>query len=136
MDWKISFSIGVEEIDSQHRELIDLFRSIVASIEAGDSWSDTHYRIVDLRRFAEFHFQFEEGLMRMFGYPQAEAHAGNHKDFFTRLEAIERISLQDSVHEEMVKFLYDWLTDHILHCDKEYARHLLSGARVVPSVIP
>lgn len=131
MEWKDEYSMGIEEIDTQHRELISLFNRIVTNANSGARWDAVHYQVMDLRRFAEFHFEFEEGLMRMYGYRDLEEHARTHREFFTRLNEIELPANKDYVQKEMLRFLDDWLMKHILVADKSYALYILLGAGIV-----
>lgn len=131
MEWKDVYSLGIEEIDTQHRELISLFKRIVETAETGARWDTVHYQVMDLRRFAEFHFEFEEALMRMYGYRELDDHALSHQAFFTRLNEIEHSTNKDYVQKEMLRFLSDWLMKHILVADKSYALHMLLGASIV-----
>jgi hemerythrin-like metal-binding protein len=131
MEWKEEYSVGIKEIDTQHKELISLFSRITDSVEQELQWSEVHYRIVELRNFASFHFDFEEALLRLYGCPEADGHVEFHKQFFAKLNDIEKRSLLDEVKQEMFKFLFDWLFGHILTTDKAYAKYILSGAKVV-----
>jgi hemerythrin-like metal-binding protein len=131
MQWKTEYSIGIEEIDEQHKELINLFSSVADAVSAEMKWSEIHFRIVTLRNFATFHFEFEEALMRLFGYAENQAHAEFHRGFFAKLSAFESHSIHEGVKGEVVKLLCDWLFGHILTSDKDYAKHILAGAAVV-----
>jgi hemerythrin len=131
MQWKDEFSVGIQEIDSQHRELIRLFLQITDSVAAELDWSEIHLRILQLASFAEFHFKFEDALMRAFAYPESVEHAGFHEQFFEKLKVIEESAIVDQVRHDMVKLLLDWLSGHILVTDKGYANHILGGAAVV-----
>lgn len=131
MEWKDEYSVGLLEIDNQHRELLSLFGRVAESLRDDAPWSDMHYRIVELRTFAEFHFQFEEALMRMFGYAEHDRHTGSHKQFFVKMAEFEKNSILGETKQDMLKFLFDWLFSHILKSDKAYAEHILSGASVV-----
>ena len=134
MEWKEEYSVGLAEIDRQHKELIAYFQRIESALEEGSNWSDLHFRIVELRNFAEFHFEFEEGLMRMFDFPGGESHGNTHQLFFIKLGEIERrVVADDSVKRDMVNFLFEWLFEHICKSDREYASHILSGAVPVRS---
>lgn len=131
MMWKDEYSVGLEEIDSQHKELLDLFSRLMASVNGGRTWSEIHFRIVELRNFADFHFEFEEALMRMFDYPGIDNHANSHRGFFDKLDAIERTSILNQVQDEIIELLFYWLSYHIMSGDKAYAKHILStGIRV------
>lgn len=133
MDWRSDYSLGIAEIDQQHRALLRSFSSIEEAISLGQGWSNVHYAIVELRELALRHFDFEEAVMRLFGYSEVRAHADTHRFFFQRLEEIEHNSLRDTNEAEMIAFLHDWLKKHILGDDRRYARFILDGAAVVRS---
>ena len=133
MEWKNEYSVGILEIDDQHKLLLRSFTAIEESIRLGEGWSNTHYAILELNQLARMHFTFEEAIMHLFGYPETEAHQNEHLHFFSRMASIERHSLKKSAEVEMVQFLRGWLTSHILGSDRGYAKHIFSGAQVVRS---
>lgn len=136
MDWKSKYSLGIEEIDAQHKLLLGHFAKITAAVLENAAWSEVHYLIVDLRKFAEFHFEFEEALMRLYGYHRSAEHATTHREFFEQLDRIERSSIVATVKHEVVRFLCDWLTKHILVVDRDYAQYILAGAPLMRSAAP
>lgn len=133
MEWKAEYSVGLREIDEQHMELLSLFCRVTDVLDDARSWSDVHYRIVELRTFAAYHFEFEEALMRLFGYSERDSHGDSHKQFFIQLAEFERHSILGDVKQEVLQFLFDWLFSHIMKSDKAYAQHIISGAPVVQS---
>lgn len=133
MEWKDDYALGIKEIDAQHKELVRLFASVAGSIDGALPWSEIHYQLVELKTFASFHFEFEEALMRLFGYAEQSGHADTHKQFFDKLHVIEQSTIRDEVKLEMVRFAFDWLFGHIGTADKAYAKHILGGAAVVKS---
>ena len=133
MEWKDEYAVGIKEIDAQHKELVNLFTKINDSIKSELPWSEIHFQIIELKTFAIFHFEFEEALMRLFGFREHGTHADAHKSFFDKLHAIEQSSIRDEVKQEMVRFAFDWLFGHIATADKAYAKHILGGATIVKS---
>lgn len=131
MKWRPEYSIGIREVDTQHERLLDLFAHLEQAIEKERSWSDIHFGLVNLLEFAEYHFAFEEALMRLFGYPGAEEHRQAHHGFIVRIKAKVKKTLLAEVEPDLLKMLRDWLVEHILGTDRDYARHILGGARVV-----
>ncbi|HUW00050.1 MAG TPA: bacteriohemerythrin [Gallionella sp.] len=131
MEWKDEYSLGLLEIDNQHRLLLRSFTVIEESIKLDQGWSNTHYAIIELIELVRMHFSFEEALMRIFAYPGIEEHQKEHQGFFDHLKRIEHHSLKKSAEKGMVQFLRDWLTKHILGTDRDYAKHIFSGAQVV-----
>lgn len=131
MQWKDAYSVGIQEIDDHHKHLLKLFSQIERSVKLRCGWKEVIYDLVDLKVFARRHFEFEEGLMRMYGYPQLKEHEGSHQLFFTKLGEIESKSIPEIAQSELIKFLCDWLKTHISGEDKGYAEHALSGAAIV-----
>ena len=133
MEWKDEYSIGILEIDNQHKHMLHSFSVIETSIKLDQGWSKIHYAIVELTQLARMHFSFEEAMMRMYGYPGAEGHQKEHQHFFEIIDGIERLALKKLANVEMVKSLKDWLTMHMIGSDRGYAEHIFSGAPVVRS---
>jgi len=133
MEWKDEYSLGILEIDNQHKLLMNGFSVIEESISLDLGWSNTHYAIVELIKVAHMHFTFEEALMRMFGYPGSDVHQKEHQFFFEKLENIERLALKEVARIEIVDFMQDWLSTHILVKGRDYANHIFSGAQLVRS---
>ena len=133
MHWKAEYSVGIDEIDKQHRVLLDYFNLIEDAVAAGGTWSSLHFILIQLHEFARIHFSVEEALMHLFGYPEVADHMGLHQAFFIKLKELEQQSLKTDVTKGTVEFLHNWLVQHILGADKGYARHIAGGAQVVLS---
>jgi hemerythrin len=133
MKWKDEYSVGIEEIDDQHRKLLEMFAVVERSIVLAGSWSDIHYGLVKLKELSKSHFMLEQALMRMFNYTGLKHHKATHQYFFDKLEEMEHRSLGASTKQETIKFLGDWFTTHICQTDREYADYILSGAKIVKS---
>jgi len=134
MQWRPEYALGIKEIDNQHKHLLRCFTRIEDSITSKQPWSATHFTISDLRDAAQAHFRFEESMMRLFGYSDTAEHARLHQKMEMQLRLIETSSVTAPAHEVLViRFLRDWLTDHICKSDNDYARFILSGATVVQS---
>ena len=76
--------------------------------------------------YAQIHFKDEEALMAEYGYPELEGHRSAHQYFITKVADFNRgFNLdQDSLTEEMLFFLKDWLLTHIMETDKRYSSFL------------
>ncbi len=131
MHWKEEYSIGIEEIDNQHRVLLDYFSLIEDSVAGGGSWSSLHFILIQLHDFARIHFSVEEALMRMYAYPGSNDHISQHQGFFAKVKELEQQSLTADVTKGTVEFLHHWLLQHITKADKGYAQHIANGAPIV-----
>lgn len=125
--WHSDYSVGIDEIDDQHKMLIECITGLENSIEGGDekqSWTAIHYAIVQLSDYTRIHFSVEESLMRIFDYPDRDAHIAQHRMFVTYLRDAERKSITHDIgQDQIVSFLRNWLLTHILSDDKKYASH-------------
>jgi len=123
--WNNEYSVGIDEIDDQHKGLVDCIANLEKSIEGVDEkqrWTAIHYAIVQLSDYTRIHFSVEESLMRILGYPQRDAHVAQHKIFVSFLEHVQRKSITHDISEdEIVRYLREWLLTHILRDDKQYA---------------
>ena len=128
MDWKEEYSTGIDEIDIQHKKLLRHFSMIVEASADQETWGDIHHMASELRKFAEFHFKFEEALMRVFHFPGWETHALVHQSFLNQCDVRLAKSLKEGgdAKDEVLEFLTNWVTNHILKADMEYSK-LIQG---------
>lgn len=131
LNWDDSFTVGIDEIDHQHKLLLDYFSLLLDAIAMGGRWSDVHFPLVQLREYAYSHFGKEESLMRMSDYPGTEEHCESHRKIIQGLDALEKDSLHKNITEEATAFLQNWLIGHIMHADKDYARHFANGGKII-----
>ena len=71
--------------------------------------------------------------MEIFHYPETAEHRITHDNFLIKLDEILNISTGKSANKEILIFLKEWLTKHVVGADKGYAKFILSGASVVRS---
>ena len=125
MEWTKDLSVGIHELDEQHKTLVECVSAIEQSVSQGERWSEVHSTLVRLRNFTEMHFAVEESLMRIHEYPGLDEHANEHRGFSDSLVALQEASLKTDVRLEMIAFLRRWIEWHIPAHDKPYAFHFL-----------
>jgi len=116
--WKDSFSLHHETIDTQHKELFRL-ANFVENIDAR-----TITKIELSHLFNEFftymrnHFAEEEAYMASIEYPLLEAHKKLHEDIIETISNTlkEKKSVQE-LQLAMKNASHKWLVDHILNND-------------------
>ncbi len=136
MQWKDEYSIGVAEIDEQHKGVTDLLSLIDKAIEKRESWTDIFFKLEQLREHARFHFALEEALMRMHGYPKQAEHANLHKHFLDKLDQLQMTTLSHVVTMKTIEYLSTWYADHMKTQDREFVRYIVDKGRVNLSHIP
>jgi len=126
LEWNDELSIGVELIDSQHKELIRIANELINAVTLGHRGKELEKILEELREYTVFHFNAEEELMEEIRYPQRGEHANEHtrlkqsvKDFRQQLYKKETLT-----PEAMLEFMKGWLLDHLLSSDRELARFI------------
>lgn len=130
MQWKDEYSVGVAEIDDQHKGFIDLLAVIDAAITNRESWSDVFFKLEQLREHARFHFAVEESLMRMHGYPTLAEHVEMHKHFLAKLDQLQMTTLSRQVTMATINYLRNWYTEHMQGADVAYVRFITDNGKV------
>jgi hemerythrin len=72
--------------------------------------------------YVRTHFSTEEGYMQKAGYPDLDAHKKQHEDFVAAVtEQVRFFEHEDTPDPAgFVKFLMDWIMNHIANSDKKY----------------
>jgi hemerythrin len=136
MQWKDEYSVGITEIDDQHKGIIDLFSVINAAIEAREGWSDVFFKLEQLRDHARFHFALEESLMRMHSYSKHAEHVDQHKHFLDKLDQLQMTTLSRQVTMNTIHYLSNWYTDHMQTQDREFVSYLIDNGKVNLTRLP
>jgi hemerythrin len=123
MEWDDTFSVGVVEIDGQHKRLIGMVNEFYESIK--NDHNEAFARLLDsLIEYAVYHFTTEEKYMDQFGYPGTESHKEEHRLFKKKIldvkKRFEAGSLVLSL--EITTFLKDWIAEHVRGVDKRYSK--------------
>lgn len=126
LNWKEAYSVGSTEIDDEHRHLFAIINDFYDRQYTGTSIADIEKLLTQLVFYAEDHFQHEEQIMATANYPKLEAHHAEHEqlvhNIFDLAHSIE--SGHDTVDQQTLAFLKNWLLDHILQHDMEFADYL------------
>ena len=126
MTWTPAMSVGVDQLDNDHKGLIDVINDLAAESSGEGRAAVLRQSLVSLRRYAETHFGREEQVMRACGFPGLQGHHGEHEDFVTMIgEVTERLEADPEgaaagVRDELVDYLKTWLNQHIMIQDMAY----------------
>lgn len=121
--WSDEYALDLPEIDDQHKVLFEILNSLWAAIVNRAKHEEMVDIINRLEQYTVSHFTAEEVYMRAIGYADFDAHRETHKAFVTRLADEKRLVESGGAPGlDLLKFLRDWLANHILVADKAYAR--------------
>ncbi|WP_018608497.1 bacteriohemerythrin [Uliginosibacterium gangwonense] len=118
--WSDDYTVGVAEIDEQHKELVRLLNDLHQAIHERHG-SDASRKILnELAEYTRVHFAVEESLMRITHYPDFENHKKIHEALIQQV--VELQNKLDSgtakISFELLHFLKQWLMHHIVESDK------------------
>ena len=126
--WHEKFSVGIPEIDTQHKGLIRLINDLHAAMTTGQGKQAVGKILDDLVGYTQVHFRSEEDLLRQKKYSKLANHQGEHKKLTAQV-----VELQEKYRGgrlmltvEVMQFLKNWLADHIMGHDHQYAAEFKS----------
>lgn len=130
--WSPEFELGVEAIDSQHRELIDRINQLLDAVRRGKGREESINLLNFLQEYVVLHFQSEEAYMRRHGYQDYAAHKEMHDAFVAELNDLVAEVGETGISSEHVVLInrrvINWVVAHIFLVDK--------GLRNIPPPAP
>lgn len=124
MDWNDSLSVGVVEIDNQHKKLIGMLNDLSVAMKARKGNEVLGKIISDLVTYTKTHFTVEENYFAKFGYPEAAEHKKEHASFIQEITKFKADfeSGKISISIDVMKLLSGWLQKHIKGTDQKYTK--------------
>lgn len=124
--WDNSLSVQVQEIDDDHRKLVDLFNILNHSVAEGDAKNYIEAVLEELICCTQWHFRHEERLMMKYAYEGLVEHRTEHQELVDTARALQQKLLQSgkTIATKDIEFLEYWLTGHILGADMELGSYL------------
>jgi len=119
--WREALSIGVEEIDNQHRELLRHFDVLLTACEDGRGMLELKKLLDFLDGYVQQHFRDEERLQRINSYPGHDEHRKEHVFFVDRIRKLQgEIAMEGVALHHLIEandLLFKWLINHISKAD-------------------
>lgn len=128
--WKEEFSVNVQNVDDQHKELFRLgteLYALVASKDGIDHYDEIMEVIDNLAKYTVYHFEYEEGVMRDNNYSELEEHKKQHDAFVAKIKSIKSEDVdmrQRKIGMDLIVFIANWIEKHILVTDMRYKEYL------------
>jgi hemerythrin len=122
IEWNKAYSVGVEELDEQHKRLFKMINTLFEAPAAGISPQGISDLLTEMAEYASVHFETEEGYMSECAYPEIDYHIRAHQRYREKVDDLRARAANEKskLSSDMLRFLYDWLAEHILSCDKKY----------------
>ena len=135
MMWKEKYSIGVETIDEQHKELFKNLGEFIKLVQNKEiKWEDRLNKAKETLEFLQgyviFHFEDEEKYQESMNYPDLEIHREAHKNFKAGIhEYVEIFAEGGFTEDKMQEFsakLMTWLIMHVGKMDQKIGEYVRS----------
>jgi hemerythrin len=128
IEWDERYSVGIQTIDDQHRELLRLINIFYLSCAGEGESAKASFKLLvrGLINYIKYHFAAEEQLLERIKYPDISAHKRQHKEF-TRyiLEKTENFERGKALSlGNFARYIRDWMITHITLIDKKYTTYI------------
>ena len=125
-EWSDEYSVGVDELDRQHREIIALINRLIEMQDVAVNSEVISETLDSMMRYTREHLAYEERLLEEADYPKFDEHRQLHIDFLKRTTefCIATMAHKQSVPNEVLRYLKAWWREHILDEDRQYTPHL------------
>jgi hemerythrin len=114
LQWKDHYSVGIEAVDHEHKELIELINRLYDELMAKGEPLTASAFFGDLIKAISAHFALEERFMRERGYDQLPQHKEDHERLLDEI-----LSLMDEYdrnevasRENLAARLDAWFSSH------------------------
>jgi hemerythrin len=119
IEWKSEFSLGVPQVDTEHKDLIDLINRLHQAAQSREHNATIVDFLEKLYAGAARHFAHEELMMQARRYTAYEAHRTDHQRLLNEV-ATMIVEYKDGAlnnTEDMATRLYDWFCIHFKSYD-------------------
>ncbi len=124
--WNDAYSIGISEIDSQHKKLLSIFNELYEVHQKGTGFLIIKETLTKLIDYTKYHFKLEQQMHHEYKFPYSEKHKQEHKEFIDKIDTLSLQAQQNNllITFETIDFLKDWMIAHILGSDKAFGDYL------------
>lgn len=124
--WKDCYSVGIKNVDEQHKKIVGLLNNLYEAMKAGKGKETLGVVLKDLFEYTKTHFVTEESLLALYKFPDFEEHQKKHEKMKEHVLILNQkfVSGEISSPLQITNFLKEWLAKHILETDKVYGPFL------------
>jgi hemerythrin-like metal-binding protein len=126
LQWKDQYSTGIEAVDHEHRELIELINRLHDEMTAARSKASVEGFFGDLFKGISAHFALEERFMREHRYDQLPQHKADHERLLDEIRDImdDFLGAEELDQAELATRLDAWFARHFETHDARLHRAL------------
>jgi len=120
--WSEKYSVGYDEIDNQHKRLVEMINELYDSFKQGDANAIIENILMEMIKYTDYHFKTEETYFAKYHYSDAITHISEHQSFVEQVSKFYDDYKDGSVmlSYDVMNFLRDWLINHIQGSDRKF----------------
>jgi len=123
--WDGKFAVGHERIDQEHQIFLGLIKSVSSAADESASKERILRILMEIKKYADFHFCSEENLMIDSASPEYDEHKKEHQLLLARLDGqIHDYRAGASNLNDLVEFTFQWFALHTTGIDRRLATHI------------
>lgn len=114
LEWKPEYSVGIEAVDFEHREMIDLINKLHDEMSGSQDTDAIEQFLGDIHAAIAAHFALEERVMQRARYAEFEAHKEDHEELLDQIrDLMDTFALDpDAGRARLRERLSDWFAAH------------------------
>lgn len=133
MYWKDRYELGVDLIDTQHKELFARVETFLQTVRSAEEWDKKTAQVNEtlefMKNYVVEHFQDEEAYQQHIGYPGYEKHKKLHESMVQYVldtcSEYERNGFNEQLMQQFSGKLLAWLINHVAAEDQQIARYAI-----------
>ncbi|HEY3840885.1 MAG TPA: bacteriohemerythrin [Bryobacteraceae bacterium] len=124
--WLPDYTIGVDQIDQEHRQLFALAAKLDSAIQSGHEKEVLGGISEDLVALTGDHFAHEEQLMDAIGYPYAREHHAQHEEIRQKIQSqVQKVGEDEHIRSlRLLELLIQWLKCHTTTTDRRLGNYI------------
>ena len=127
IEWNEEITSGIEEIDRQHKEIINLLNQVVYNFESPDNSKELLSSLLELSKVIHEHFDYEEKLLAEYGYKSLKNHKAGHDEISDLLNSVIMPAMLDDeadIPAEPIINIVRWFENHLKTEDTRYFKSI------------
>lgn len=122
INWRDEFSVGVEEMDTQHKKLLAMINRLIEEQHTLTDPKTIAELLTGMTDYAQEHFRAEEYLMAEYDYDRKTLQEKQHKEFIEKtVSFLSATNIGPNIlSNALLDYLGSWLVGHILTEDMQY----------------
>ncbi|MEA4908018.1 MAG: hemerythrin family protein [Chloroflexi bacterium] len=121
--WDNTYSVGIKDMDAQHEKMIGIINQLHDAMRIGQGTKELGSIIEEMVAYTQYHFSSEEKILSAQTYPGYLKQKGEHAAFVKKVNEFKTQFDEGklSLSIEVLNFLKQWWTGHILVEDQKYS---------------